>query len=126
MKKGYKTNFILQQIVDQQQKDIDQLENNIINNEFVIETLQKKSDQYVLICKFLTDILILASQLEQVLDKDANILTESLAMAIATFKIELRKAMQTVHYDGGDSFSFDSFTNDNNSKMTNDDEGNNF
>jgi hypothetical protein len=120
MSKRYKDNSALQQIINEQQKDIDQLENKVINSEFVIDSIQKESDKYVLTCKFLTDILILTSQLEKILGKDYTIFSQSLQTAIASFKVELSKAMQTVQYDGGDSYTFAPYFNDNNDIDTND------
>lgn len=120
MSKRYKDNSALQQIINEQQKDIDQLENKVINSDFIIDSIQKESDKYVLTCKFLTDILILTSQLEKILGKDYTIFSQSLQTAIASFKVELSKAMQTVQYDGGDSYSFNPYNSANNDIDTND------
>ena len=120
MSKRYKDNSALQQIINEQQKDIDQLENKVINSEFVIDSIQKESDKYVLTCKFLTDILILTSQLEKILGKDYTIFSQSLQTAIASFKVELSQAMRTIEYDGGDSYSFNPYNSANNDIDTND------
>ena len=37
--------------------------------DYVIDAMQKENDQYVLTCKFLTDILLLLCQLEKILIK---------------------------------------------------------
>ena len=107
MRKRYKDNNALQQIVNQQKNDIDLLENKVINSEFVIDSLQKESDQYVLTCKFLTDTLLMLGQLEKILGKNYSVFSQSLQTAITSFKLELSKAMQTIRYDGGDSYTFD-------------------
>ena len=120
MSKRYKDNSALQQIINEQQKDIDQLENKVINSDFIIDSIQKESDKYVLTCKFLTDILILTSQLEQILGKDYTIFSQSLQTAIASFKMELSQAMRTIEYDGGDSYSFNPYNSANNDIDTND------
>lgn len=120
MSKRYKDNSALQQIINEQQKDIDQLENKVINSDFIIDSIQKESDKYVLTCKFLTDILILTSQLEKILGKDYTIFSQSLQTAIASFKVELSQAMRTIEYDGGDSYSFNPYNSANNDIDTND------
>ena len=120
MSKRYKDNSALQQIINEQQKDIDQLENKVINSDFIIDSIQKESDKYVLTCKFLTDILILTSQLEKILGKDYTIFSQSLQTAIASFKMELSQAMRTIEYDGGDSYSFNPYNSANNDIDTND------
>lgn len=113
-------NQALEQIIQEQQKDIDQLENKVINSDFIIDSIQKESDKYVLTCKFLTDILILTSQLEKILGKDYTIFSQSLQTAIASFKMELSQAMRTIEYDGGDSYSFNPYNSANNDIDTND------
>lgn len=120
MSKRYKDNSALQQIINEQQKDIDQLENKVINSDFIIDTMQKESDQYVLTCKFLTDTLLLLGQLEKLLAKNYSVLSQSLQTAIASFKVELSQAMRTIEYDGGDSYSFNPYNSANNDIDTND------
>ena len=115
MRKRYKDNNALQQIVNQQKNDIDLLENKVINSEFVIDSMQKESDQYVLTCKFLTDTLLMLGQLERILCKNYSVFSQSMQTAITSFKLELSKAMQTIQYDGRDSYTFDPYINDNNS-----------
>ena len=115
MRKKYKNNNELQQIVNQQKNDIELLENKVINKEFIIDCIQKENDQYVLTCKFLTNTLLMLCQLEKILAKSNNVFALSLQKAIASFKLEVSKTMHTIEYDGGDSYTFDSYINDNNS-----------
>ena len=96
-----------------QKEDIDYWKNKAVNNEFVIDSMQKESDQAILSCKFITDILLLIGQLEKILSND-TVLSQVLLTAITTFKLKLTKAMQTIQYDGLDSFTFDPYINDNN------------
>ena len=104
----------LEKLLNKQQQHIEQLEDKLINSDFIIDSIQKESDKYVLTCKFLTDILILTSQLEKILGKDYTIFSQSLQTAIASFKMELSQAMRTIEYDGADSYSFNPYINDNN------------
>ena len=104
----------LEKLLNKQQQHIEQLEDKLINSDFIIENMQKESDQYVLTCKFLTDTLLLLGQLEKLLDKNYSVFSQSLQTAIASFKVELSQAMRTIEYDGGDSYSFNPYTNGNN------------
>ena len=104
----------LEKLLNKQQQHIEQLEDKLINSDFIIDTMQKESDQYVLTCKFLTDTLLLLGQLEKLLAKNYSVFSQSLQTAIASFKVELSQAMRTIEYDGGDSYSFNPYTNDNN------------
>ena len=116
MRKRYKEgrNSALEQIINKQQQHIEHLEDKLINSEFVIDTMQKESDQYVLTCKFLTDTLLLLGQLEKLLSKNYSVFSQSLQTAIASFKVELSQAMRTIEYDGGDSYSFNPYIKKNN------------
>lgn len=116
MRKRYKEgrNNALEQIINKQQQQIDLLENKVINRDFVIDAMSKESDQYVLTCKFLTDTLLMLGQLEKLLAKNNSVFLQPLLTAITSFYLELSKAMQTIQYDGGDSFTFDLDINDNN------------
>ena len=104
----------LEKLLNKQQQQIDLLEDKLINSDFIIENMQKESDQYVLTCKFLTDTLLLLGQLEKLLSKNYSVFSQSLQTAIASFKVELSQAMRTIEYDGGDSYSFNPYINDNN------------
>ena len=104
----------LEKLLNKQQQQIDLLEDKLINSDFIIENMQKESDQYVLTCKFLTDTLLLLGQLEKLLANNYSVFSQSLQTAIASFKVELSQAMRTIEYDGGDSYSFNPYTNDNN------------
>ena len=104
----------LEKLLNKQQQHIEQLEDKLINSDFIIDTMQKESDQYVLTCKFLTDTLLMLGQLEKLLSKNYSVFSQSLQTAIASFHLELSKAMQTIQYDGGDSFTFDLDINNNN------------
>lgn len=116
MRKRYKEgrNSALEQIINKQQQQIDLLENKVINRDFVIDAMSKESDQYVLTCKFLADTLLMLGQLEKLLIKNNSVFLQPLLTAITSFYLELSKAMQTIQYDGGDSFTFDIDINDNN------------
>jgi hypothetical protein len=116
MRKRYKEgrNSALEQIINKQQQQIDLLENKVINRDFVIDAMSKESDQYVLTCKFLTDTLLMLGQLEKLLIRNNSVFLQPLLTAITSFHLELSKAMQTIQYDGGDSFTFDIDINDNN------------
>lgn len=102
-----------------QKEDIDYWKNKAVNNEFVIDSMQKEADQAILSCKFITDILLLIGQLEKILSND-TVLSQVLLTAITKFKLELTKAMLTIQYDGLDSFTFDPYINDNNDIDNND------
>lgn len=104
----------LEKLLNKQQQHIEQLEDKLINSDFIIDTMQKESDQYVLTCKFLTDTLLMLGQLEKLLSKNYSVFSQSLQTAIASFKVELSQAMRTIEYDGGDSYSFNPYINDNN------------
>jgi len=104
----------LQKLLNKQQQQIDLLEDKLINSDFIIENMQKESDQYVLTCKFLTDTLLLLGQLEKLLANNYSVFSQSLQTAIASFKVELSQAMRTIEYDGADSYSFNPYINDNN------------
>ena len=104
----------LKKLLNKQQQHIEQLEDKLINSDFIIENMQKESDQYVLTSKFLTDTLLLLGQLEKLLAKNYSVFSQSLQTAIASFKVELSQAMRTIEYDGGDSYSFNPYTNGNN------------
>ena len=104
----------LEKLLNKQQQHIEQLEDKLINSDFIIENMQKESDQYVLTCKFLTDTLLLLGQLEKLLAKNYSVFSLSLQTAIASFKVELSQAMRTIEYDSGDSYSFNPYTNGNN------------
>ena len=104
----------LEKLLNKQQQHIEQLEDKLINSDFIIENMQKESDQYVLICKFLTDTLLMLGQLEKLLSKNYSVFSQSLQTAIASFKVELSQAMRTIEYDGGDSYSFNPYIKKNN------------
>ena len=104
----------LEKLLNKQQQHIEQLEDKLINSDFIIDTMQKESDQYVLICKFLTDTLLMLGQLEKLLSKNYSVFSQSLQTAIASFKVELSQAMRTIEYDGEDSYSFNPYINNNN------------
>ena len=104
----------LEKLLNKQQQHIEQLEDKLINSDFIIDTMQKESDQYVLICKFLTDTLLMLGQLEKLLSKNYSVFSQSLQTAIASFKVELSQAMRTIEYDGGDSYSFNPYIKKNN------------
>ena len=104
----------LEKLLNKQQQHIEQLEDKLINSDFIIENMQKESDQYVLTCKFLTDTLLMLGQLEKLLSKNYSVFSQSLQTAIASFKVELSQAMRTIEYDGGDSYSFNPYIKKNN------------
>ncbi len=105
---------VLEKLLNKQQQQIDLLENKVINRDFAIDAMSKESDQYVLTCKFLTDTLLMLGQLEKLLIRNNSVFLKPLLTAITSFHLELSKAMQTIQYDGGDSFTFDLDINDNN------------
>jgi hypothetical protein len=104
----------LEKLLNKQQQHIEQLEDKLINSDFIIDTMQKESDQYVLTCKFLTDTLLMLGQLEKLLSKNYSVFSQSLQTAIASFKVELSQAMRTIEYDGGDIYSFNPYIKKNN------------
>lgn len=100
-------NQALEQIIQEQQSQLE-------TKDFIIDAQTKENDRHVLTIKFIVDILLLISQLEMVL-ADNTVLSDAIKIAIATFKIELSKAIQTIQYDGGSSYTFDTSINNNNS-----------
>ena len=100
-------NQALEQIIQEQQSQLE-------TKDFIIDAQTKENDRHVLTLKFIVDILLLVSQLEMVL-ADNTVLSDALKIAIATFKIELSKAIQTIQYDGGYSYTFDTSINNDNS-----------
>ena len=116
----------LEKLLNKQQQHIEQLEDKLINSDFIIENMQKESDQYVLTCKFLTDTLLMLGQLEKLLSKNYSVFSQSLQTAIASFKVELSQAMRTIEYDGGDSYSFNPYIKKNNDVTMIENEGSYF
>jgi len=100
-------NQALEQIIQEQQEQLE-------TKDFIIDAQTKENDRHVLTFKFIVDILLLISQLEKVL-ADNTVLSDALKLAIATFKVELSKAIQTIQYDGGYSYTFDTSINNDNS-----------
>jgi len=100
-------NQALEQIIQEQQSKLE-------TKDFIIDAQTKENDRHVLTLKFIVDILLLVSQLEMVL-ADNTVLSDALKIAIATFKIELSKAIQTIQYDGGYSYTFNTSINNDNS-----------
>ena len=100
-------NQALEQIIQEQQSQLE-------TKDFIIDAQTKENDRHVLTLKFIVDILLLVSQLEMVL-ADNTVLSDALKIAIATFKIELSKAIQTIQYDGGYSYTFNTSINNDNS-----------
>jgi hypothetical protein len=99
-------NQALEQIIQEQQSQLE-------TKDFIIDAQTKENDRHVLTFKFIVDILLLISQLEKVL-ADNTVLSDAIKLAIATFKVELSKAIQTIQYDGGYSYTFDTSINNNN------------
>ena len=83
------------------------------HKDFIIDVQSKENDQYVLMCKFLVDILLLTSTLDSVLYDD-NALSQAIKTAIAKFKMELSKAMQMIQYNGRNGYDIDPFINEDN------------
>lgn len=110
----------LEKLLNKQQQYIEHLEDKLIDSDFIIDSMKKESDQYVLTCKFLTDTLLMLSQLEKLLGKKYSVFSQSLQTAIASFKLELSQAMLTIQYDGRDSYTFTPYINANNDFETND------
>ena len=100
-------NKALEQIIQEQQEKLE-------TKDFIIDAQTKENDRHVLTFKFIVDILLLISQLEKVL-ADNTVLSDAIKLAIATFKVELSKAIQTIQYDGGYSYTFDTSINNDNS-----------
>ena len=96
-------NQALGEIIERQQEEIEK-------KDFIIKAQTKENDRHVLTFKFLVDVLILISQLEKVL-ADNTVLSDSIKLAISTFKVELSKAMRLIQYDGGDSYTFNTSIN---------------
>lgn len=97
-------NKALEQIIQEQQEKIE-------TKDFIIDAQTKENDRHVLTFKFIVDILLLISQLEKVL-ADNTVLSDALKLAIATFKVELSKAIQTIQYDGGYSYTINNNIDD--------------
>ena len=100
-------NKALEQIIQEQQEKLE-------TKDFIIDAQTKENDRHVLTFKFIVDILLLISQLEKVM-ADNTVLSDAIKLAIATFKVELSKAIQTIQYDGGYSYTFDTSINNDNS-----------
>lgn len=101
-------NQALDKIIQRQQEVIE-------TKDFIIDSQTKENDRYILTFKFIVDILLLISQLEKIL-ADNTVLSDAIKLAIATFKVELSKAMRMIQYDGGVSYTFDTsiYNNDRN------------
>ena len=97
-------NKALEQIIQEQQEKLE-------TKDFIIDAQTKENDRHVLTFKFIVDILLLISQLEKVL-ADNTVLSDALKLAIATFKVELSKAIQTIQYDGGYSYTINNNIDD--------------
>lgn len=100
-------NQALEQIIQDQQSQLE-------TKDFIIDAQTKENDRHVLTLKFIVDILLLTNQLEKIL-ADNTVLSDALRLAITTFKVELSKAIQTIQYDGGYSYTFDTSINNDNS-----------
>ena len=96
-------NQALEQIIQDQQSQLE-------TKDFIIDAQTKENDRHVLTLKFIVDILLLIGQLEKIL-ADNTVLSDALRLAITTFKVELSKAIQTIEYDGGYSYTFDTSIN---------------
>ena len=97
-------NKALEQIIQEQQEKIE-------TKDFIIDAQTKENDRHVLTFKFIVDILLLISHLEKDLS-DNTVLSDAIKLAIATFKVELSKAIQTIQYDGGYSYTINNNNND--------------
>ena len=97
-------NQALEQIIQDQQEQLE-------TKDFIIDAQTKENDRHVLTFKFIVDILLLISQLEKVL-ADNTVLSDAIKLAIATFKVELSKAIQTIQYDGGYSYTINNNIDD--------------
>lgn len=126
MNKRYKKNRMsaLEQIINKQQVEIENLNQHLTmdkdlwqqmleHKDFVIDMQSKDNNQYVLMCKFLVDILLLTSTLDSILYDD-NAVSQAVKTAIAIFKMELSKAMRMIQYDGGKGYNIDPFINEDN------------
>ena len=126
MNKRHKKNrqSALEQIINKQQMEIENLHQNqkmdkdlwqqmLGHKDFIIDVQSKENDQYVLMCKFLIEILLLVNTLDSVLYDD-NAVSQAVKTAIAMFKMELSKAMRMIQYDGGKGYDIDPFTNEDN------------
>ena len=96
-------NQALEQIIQEQQEQLER-------KDFIIDAQTKENDRHVLTLKFIVDILLLIAQLKKIL-ADNTVLSDALRLAITTFKVELSKAIQTIEYDGGYSYTFDTSIN---------------
>jgi len=96
-------NQALEQIIQEQQEQLE-------TKDFIIDAQTKENDRHVLTLKFIVDILLLIAQLKKIL-ADNTVLSDALRLAITTFKVELSKAIQTIEYDGGYSYTFDTSIN---------------
>lgn len=97
-------NQALEQIIQDQQEQLE-------TKDFIIDAQTKENDRHVLTFKFIVDILLLISQLEKVL-ADNTVLSDAIKLAIATFKVELSKAIQAIQYDGGYSYTINNNIDD--------------
>ena len=97
-------NQALEQIIQEQQSQLE-------TKDFIIDAQTKENDRHVLTFKFIVDILLLISQLEKVL-ADNTVLSDAIKLAIATFKVELSKAIQAIQYDGGYSYTINNNIDD--------------
>ena len=97
-------NKALEQIIQEQQEKLE-------TKDFIIDAQTKENDRHVLTFKFIVDILLLISQLEKVM-ADNTVLSDAIKLAIATFKVELSKAIQTIQYDGGYSYTINNNIDD--------------
>jgi len=97
-------NKALELIIQEQQEQLE-------TKDFIIDAQTKENDRHVLTFKFIVDILLLISQLEKVLADNA-VLSDAIKLAIATFKVELSKAIQTIQYDGGYSYTINNNIDD--------------
>ena len=115
MRNKYKKgrNDALEQIITKQQKEIENLTNIAKSKDYLIEAQGKESDQYVLICKFLTDILLMLGQLERLLIGNYCVFSLPLQSAIASFKVELSQAMRMIEYNGEDSYTLAPYNDEN-------------
>ena len=97
-------NQALEQIIQEQQSQLE-------TKDFIIDAQTKENDRHILTFKFIVDILLLISQLEKVM-ADNTVLSDAIKLAIATFKVELSKAIQTIQYDGGYSYTINNNIDD--------------
>ena len=97
-------NQALEQIIQEQQSQLE-------TKHFLIDAQTKENDRHILTFKFIVDILLLISQLEKVM-ADNTVLSDAIKLAIATFKVELSKAIQTIQYDGGYSYTINNNIDD--------------